>query len=56
MKLEDWKDKFIFRLIEHGIEQDFAEQTCEAVNFSDIDLELDDPEDEADEELSCWEE
>lgn len=49
-----FRQKFFKRLIERGIDREFAHQTTHAFPLDDIDLSEDDPADVADEELSYW--
>ncbi len=47
-----WHEKYKARLMERGVDEDFAQKTLEAA--MDEFFYEDDPEDKADEELSCW--
>jgi len=52
MSKTDWLDKFEARLIERGVDKDFAKETREA-SSEDVDLSFD-PADAADDEMSYW--
>lgn len=52
MTPEEWLDKFEARLIERGVDKDFAKATRDAAS-EDIDLSYD-PSDAADDEVSYW--
>ena len=53
MTKEEWLDKFEKRLIERGVDPAFAKATREA---SSDDVDLFDPADAADDEMSYWSE
>ena len=54
MNEKEWLDKFEARLIERGVDNDFAKATREA-SSEDVDLSFD-PADAADDEMSYWSE
>ncbi len=54
MNQDEWHDRFVFRLVNKGLDQQEALDTLDG-NMGDHDYE-DSPEDAADEELSYWEE
>jgi hypothetical protein len=49
---EEWFDKFEARLIERGVDKEFAKATRDA-SSEDVDLSYD-PADAADDEISYW--
>lgn len=50
---QQWRDRYVRRLMEHDFDADFALATFEAVELNDHDFD-ESPEDAADEELSNW--
>jgi len=52
VRRHEWHEAYKARLIERGIDADFAQQTLEAA-MDDFDY-ADSPADAADMELSCW--
>ena len=50
MNEEEWRKKYSERLVERGIDKEFADKTAQVTDITDAD----DPVDAADEELSCW--
>lgn len=51
MTPEEFKRRYVARMVERGVDQKFAEETFDA--GSDYDF-TDDPEDVADDEMSYW--
>ena len=54
MKQGEWLRRYKDQLIKRGLDDDLADDATGAVELADVNLELDDPEDCADEELSYW--
>ena len=54
MNEKEWRKKFSERLVEKGLDKEFADKTAQAVDTTDVDFIVDDPADAADEELSYW--
>jgi hypothetical protein len=51
MEKEEWLKRYKARLIEHGVDENLAEENTQAVEDSTY---CDDPESAADDELSYW--
>jgi hypothetical protein len=51
---QTWKKRYRDRLIKSGLTLKEARESTNAIDMSDIDLEIDDPEMMADDELSYW--
>ncbi|MCK9544991.1 MAG: hypothetical protein M0R03_23495 [Novosphingobium sp.] len=50
----EYRSRYKDQMIKCGLPEKDAEMCSKAVDMPDIDLDLDDPEFDADEELSCW--